>query len=105
MRALATVLLLGATVGAVGAAQASQSEGTPDCIDHWGEARYRGYGYQHVVHVENQCDALAHCEVWTNVNEEKHSVDVAAGEHEEVVTYQSSPARDFKAHARCELED
>lgn len=106
--ALAAALLAPAGSPAARADDGGSAQGdddVPACVDYWGEARPSGYGYNHVVHVENGCDRLARCKVWTNVNPDKQKVEVPAGEDEEVVTFISSPAREFEAHAQCTLEE
>jgi hypothetical protein len=76
----------------------------PSCIEVSGEARFRGYAYDHIVIVTNGCDERARCEVWTNVTPERRPVTVEAGRRQEVVTRVGSPARELTPHARCELD-
>ena len=103
----AAVLAPAAPATATSTPQAKGGDGgddVPACIDYWGEARYAGLGYKHIVHVKSECEKLAHCKVWTNVNTDKQRVDVPAGEEKQVVTYIGSPASEFEAHAECKLE-
>jgi len=76
---------------------------TPTCIDVWGEARYRNYGYDHIVHVNDRCSAAAICDVSTDVNPEVQRFTIAAGQEIEVVTYRGSPSREFRPHVECRL--
>lgn len=79
-------------------------DGQPTCIEHRGEARYRGFGYQHVVIIDNGCDQDARCEVATNVTPESQNVDVPAGETKEIITRNGSPARAFEPRVSCTLQ-
>lgn len=81
------------------------TDDTPECV-HWRtQARYSAYGYDHIVHIENRCDAVAECLVWTNVHPERIRVAVAADTDIDVLTYRGSPAREFTAHVECELDE
>jgi hypothetical protein len=75
----------------------------PACIGFWGEARFRGYGYYHIVHVANDCARAAVCDVSTDVNPTPERVTVPAKQQVEVVTFQGSPAREFVPHVECKL--
>ncbi|RLB45852.1 MAG: hypothetical protein DRJ42_29015 [Deltaproteobacteria bacterium] len=79
-------------------------DGQPTCIEHRGEARYRGYGYQHVVIIDNGCDQDARCEVATDVTPESQNVDVPAGETKEIITRNGSPSRAFEPRVSCSLQ-
>lgn len=79
--------------------------GTPSCIDYEAIARYRAYGYDHVVRVTNGCEKRARCEVWTSVTPEKHRIDLRPDETEEVLTRTGSPAREFTPRVSCQLAD
>jgi hypothetical protein len=76
----------------------------PSCIEHRGEARYRGLGYDHVVVIRSTCDRAAQCRVSTNVNPQVQRVRVPSGETVEVVTYRGSPAREFTPRVACTLD-
>ena len=78
---------------------------TPSCIDYRAVARYRAYGYDHIVRVTNGCDKRARCEVWTDVTPEKHRIALRPEETEEVLTRTGSPARAFTPRVSCELDD
>ncbi len=46
------------------------------CIRFWGEARFNGVGYNHLVHLANSCAVSAECVVSTDVNPEPQRVEV-----------------------------
>ena len=75
------------------------------CVDYRAEARYSGVGYDHLVHVSNQCDRSVQCDVSTNVNAEKIQVVVASKASQTVLTWRGSPAREFTAAVSCRLSD
>jgi hypothetical protein len=75
------------------------------CVRSWGEARYRGYGYDHIVHVANDCDETVACRVSTDVDTRPIQVTVPPEAHVEVVTRRGSAARKFKARATCQFVD
>ena len=74
------------------------------CVRYWPEARYRPYGYDHVVHLESQCDAPAQCTVATDVDAQENAVTLAAHASAEVVTRQGSPSREFRPIVSCQLQ-
>lgn len=78
---------------------------TPSCIDYEGHARYRAYGYDHLVRVTNGCDKPAVCQVWTDVTPEKHRISLRPDETEEVLTRTGSPAREFTPRVSCQLRE
>ena len=75
----------------------------PACISWNKEARYRPYGYDHIVHIRNDCSQSARCVVTTDVNPSPIAVVVAAGTEVEVVTFVGSPASAFEANVECKL--
>ncbi|HEX7672290.1 MAG TPA: hypothetical protein VF395_21990 [Polyangiaceae bacterium] len=75
----------------------------PDCVDTWAESRYRNYGYDHIVHVNNRCERSATCQVSTNVNPVPQHVTVLPRQEVEVLTFRGSPSRDFAPRVECEL--
>ena len=83
--------------------QSSAGESVPSCIAWSTAVRYRGIGYDHLVNIRSTCDKPADCEVWTNVNPDKQSVEVPQGHNVEVVTFLASPASVFEAHVACSL--
>ena len=73
------------------------------CV-HWSaEARYRPYGYDHVVHLYNDCPRPAECTIATNVHPQLIYAEAAPGAETEVVTWVGSPAREFEASVSCAL--
>ncbi len=77
---------------------------TPDCVKWRAYAAYSGYGYKHIVNISNQCDKTAACDVSTSVNPDKQSVNLAPGASQDVITFVSSPAREFTATVNCSLK-
>jgi len=77
----------------------------PSCIEYRAEARYSGVGYDHLVHISNQCDRAATCEVSTNVNPDKMRVVVASKTNQTLLTWRGSPAREFKVTMSCRLNE
>jgi hypothetical protein len=75
----------------------------PQCVDVWGEARYRNYGYDHIVHVNNRCSVPAICDVSTDVNPSAQRVTIPSKQEVEVLTFRGSPSRDFVPSAECRL--
>lgn len=75
----------------------------PACITWWTEARYRPFGYDHLVHLKSVCTRPADCTISTSVNPEVKHVLVPATSSVEVYTYLMSPAREFVAHVECKL--
>jgi hypothetical protein len=73
------------------------------CVHAWPEARYRALGYNHIVHVRNQCDARAECAVSTNVNPAPENVTVPGHKEVEVTTFLGSPAREFTPKVECRM--
>jgi len=101
-RLCAVALIGAASVGLL----SSSASGLPEdaglsCVDVWGEARYRNYGYDHIVHVLNRCSRTVTCDVSTNVNPEAQRVSVFPDQDVEVLTFRGSPSREFVPQARC----
>jgi len=106
-----TLALLGALAAGAGApdtgapdAGPTPAPDAPSCIAWRSEARYRNYGYDHIVEIRNGCSAAAECQVTTNVAPEPVGVRVGAGQTVEVLTFRGSPASAFKARVRCGLK-
>ena len=97
----APVLLLAAALAALKGAAAAEEDPAKACISSWGEARFGGVGFNHVVHVANRCAASATCMVSTDVEPTPQSVTVAGKETIEVVTHLGSPASQFTPHVSC----
>ena len=79
------------------------TEKLPKCVDVRGEARYSGYGYDHLVEVNNRCDKAVDCTVATDVNPQPQSITVKPGEKSSVQTFRGSPASAFKPDVACKL--
>ena len=82
---------------------ARSAETLPSCVRVWAEARYRPFGYDHLVYIHNDCARTAACTVSTDVNPDRMHVSVRPQDEVEVVTWVGSPARVFKATVACDL--
>lgn len=71
------------------------------CVEFHTEASFATVGYDHLVHLTNNCQKATTCSVTTNVNPEPSSVQLAPGESQTVVTWRGSPAREFTADVSC----
>jgi hypothetical protein len=71
-----------------------------DCVEVWGEAYYI-LGYDHRVHLTNNCKKPVTCSVKTDVNPKSTQVDLAPGEKKTVITWRGSPSSDFKPDVNC----
>ena len=71
------------------------------CVTTAGEARYRNYGYDHLVRITSSCDVPSECAVTTNVSPGAIKVTVPAGQTVEVLTFRGSPAATFTHQAVC----
>jgi hypothetical protein len=99
-----TLVLTGiGLVIAASPAAATPPDTAANCIRVAPEARYRGLGYNHIVHLTNVCKSSAECDVSTDVNPDAQHVTVAAGEHIEVTTFMGSPARVFVPKVECKM--
>lgn len=98
-------LALACVSSPIQATSAPAAEPNLGCIDYRAEARYSGVGYDHLVHISNQCDRAATCDVSTNVNPDKVRVVVASKASETVLTWRGSPAREFTAAVSCRLDE
>ncbi len=76
----------------------------PPCVRFVAEARYRGIGYEHLVHIANGCPRLALCVITTDVNPDAIEARIDAESTATVLTYRGSPASTFVANVRCQLE-
>ena len=85
----------------IAAADTPSQEPPPSCVRFWPEARYRSYGYDHIVHLDSSCHRTASCRVSTDVNPAPVVVAIAPGEHIELVTYRGSPSSEFTAEVNC----
>jgi len=82
---------------------ARSAETLPSCVRVSAEARYRPFGYDHLVYIHNDCARTADCTVSTDVNPERMQVSVPPQGEVEVVTWVGSPARVFMATVVCDL--
>ena len=102
IRSVLGVAMLAAAIVA-GATPAQDQPPAPGaCVQHVGEVRYSGYGYDHIVVLDNRCDYRARCQVSTNVNPQVQVVEVPRGETREVVTFRGSPSREFTPNVSCD---
>jgi hypothetical protein len=76
---------------------------TDACIRYWGEPRFNGGGYNHLVHVANSCPATADCAVTTNVSPEPAQLEVSGNSEAVINTFLSSPTRTFVPHVVCKM--
>ena len=79
------------------------AEKLPKCVGVRGEARFSGYGYDHLVEIDNRCDKSVSCTVATDVNPQAQAVSVNSGEKRSVKTFSGSPASAFKPDVACKL--
>jgi hypothetical protein len=73
-----------------------------DCVAYRTEAYFASVGFDHLVHLTNNCAKTAACTVTTNVNPDPASVSLAPGEKQTLVTWRGSPAREFTADVNCQ---
>jgi hypothetical protein len=73
------------------------------CIVSWPEARMQAYGYNHIVHVRDVCEAPADCVITTDVNPEPTKLFVPAKSEAEINTFLGSPARVFTPKVACTM--
>lgn len=78
-----------------------ESDPVLTCVESWPEARYRAYGYDHIVHLRSRCRVTADCTVTTDVSPEASRAVVRPAEHVEVLTFRGSPAREFTPTVVC----
>jgi hypothetical protein len=89
------------TLPPVAAAGFATDAPKPSCVHFGGEARYRRFAYDHIVHLVSSCHRVAACRVSTDVNPAVVVVAVEPGEQLEVVTLRSSPTSDFAPLVQC----
>jgi hypothetical protein len=65
------------------------------------EAAFASVGYDHLVHLTNNCKTAVTCTVTTNVNPDAATASLGVGESTTLTTWRGSPAREFTADARC----
>jgi hypothetical protein len=74
-----------------------------ECILSWPEARMQAYGYNHIVHVKDVCEAPADCVITTDVNPEPTKLSVSGKSEAEINTFLGSPARVFTPTVVCTM--
>jgi hypothetical protein len=89
-------------ISAPWARSARADEQQKPCIFYWGESRYV-LGYDHIVHVVNQCTVEAACTLVTNVNRTPEQFTVQPGEHRQITTWRGSPSSYFIIYLTCNL--
>lgn len=100
---VAGVSLLGALALLADASHSEELQHLPSCVRSWPEARFRSYGYLHIVHLANDCRIAAHCDVSTDNNPKPVNVVVPANQRVEVVAARGSTVRQFVPRVSCEL--
>lgn len=89
-------------ISTVAFAQKSTNSGpTKSCWTFKPEARFAGLGYNHLVHIDNGCEARLSCKVSTNVHPEVQEVSVEPKAQLTVTTFMGSPSSEFKAIVEC----
>jgi hypothetical protein len=73
-----------------------------ECVEFRTEASFASVGYDHLVHLTNNCDKTAVCTVTTNVNPQPATASLAPGEKQTLVTWRGSPAREFTVSVNCQ---
>lgn len=96
---LAVAVFSVAVLTAAGLAQAQND--VPDCVEVQAIARWAAAGYNHIVRIDNGCESRIRCQVATNVNPEPTTVEVAAGQTTDVLTFRDSPASTFEPRVSC----
>jgi hypothetical protein len=101
MKHVCVALVVLAPLALVALAPAARADKTPACVRWWQQTVAVGYGYNHVVGIENTCDKPVACAVSTDVAPDPIKATVAPKEKTELVTYRGSPASTFKAKVEC----
>ncbi len=97
-------MLVVLAVGLLASVAFADDDTADKCIRATPEARYRGLGYNHIVHVANVCKVPAECDVSTDVNPQPTHVTVAGRDKVEVTTFLGSPARVFVPKVVCVMQ-
>lgn len=82
-------------------ASAARAQKTPACVRWWQQTVAAGYGYNHVVGIENTCDKPVACTVSTDVAPDPIHATVQPKEKTELTTFRGSPSYTFKAKVEC----
>ena len=73
-----------------------------DCASVSASARFKSYGYTHVITLTNSCQRAVSCEVWTDVDPSPHyTLQAKPGKSAEVITRNGSPASEVRAEKVC----
>jgi hypothetical protein len=99
----ASFVLLAVAVASVASdAEVAAPSASQICIvRYWTEARWRNYGYDHIVHLQNGCRHALRCAVSTDVAPRPVVVSLPSASQREVLTFLGSPARAFSASVAC----
>jgi hypothetical protein len=82
-------------------AEEANSGTAAGCV-HWEtEARWSGYAYNHLVHLDSACQKTMRCSVTTDVNPDPVTAVLKPGKKETVTTFLGSPASEFSASVTC----
>jgi hypothetical protein len=100
-RAFKLIALLILVIAVPSAGPARADSRTPACLRSWPEVRYRNYGYDHIVHIVNECRARAFCAVSSDVNPAPIEVEVPTFGQLEVMTCRGCAAREFTPRLTC----
>jgi hypothetical protein len=95
---------IGAAAGGSAIAQSKKPAPGPapvECVAVTSEASFASVGYDHLVHLTNNCKRRTACTVKTDVNSDVANLELAPGERQTIVTWRGSPARVFKADVTC----
>ncbi len=99
---LATLSTLSLALGVSGSLAQTRIAGErPTCVQASSNARFDGVGFGHWVTVTNTCDRAVECDISTNVAPSPVHVTVQRGQHQDVNTFLSSPAREFTPTVIC----
>lgn len=98
-----SLLTAGASFSSARTAATPPSEPAPraSCVSSWNEARYRNFGYDHIVHLQNGCEREIECAVITDSNPTPVVVMVPGMGILEVLMFRGSPARIFRSEIEC----
>jgi hypothetical protein len=81
----------------------AETEAAPACLKWWGESWARGFGYDHVVFIDNACSAPADCVVTTDVAPEPIRAVAPAKQKIDRTAFRGSPSRAFKPKVVCTI--
>jgi len=96
------ILVCAACVCFASAAEADSPQQVGDCASVTASARFKGYGYTHVVTLSNSCQRAVSCEVWTDADPTPHvTLQAKPGQSAEVITRNGSPASEVRAEKLC----